>query len=74
MSLVKKNLWSNILWSSTDSVGPFSHNLSKSKVNEFEEAVISNHDVFRLEISVDYIFIMEVFKYSDYLGPIKSTI
>jgi hypothetical protein len=71
MALIEQNLWSNILRGPTDRVGSFLHDLGKPKVNEFEKPIICNHDVFRLEISITDVFIMEILEYRSNLSSIK---
>lgn len=72
MSLVVDNLWCKVFWSTTDSESSILNSFRESKVSEFKVSVCANEDVFRLEISVDNVFRVQVFKYEDDMSCIKA--
>lgn len=46
---------------------------SKSKISYFEDELVVNEDVFKLEISVDYVFALHVFKDINHLVEEESS-
>ena len=60
MSFVKEDLGRYVLGRAADRVRALVHYLRESVVNEFEVAVVGDHDVFGLEVAVDDVFAVEV--------------
>jgi hypothetical protein len=71
MSLVQKDLRGNVLRGAAYGVCSLPHHLSKAEINEFQEAVVPNHDVFRLEVPVTDIFVVQILEDRNNLGSIK---
>lgn len=62
MALIEQDFRSNILGSTTNGVCSLTNDLCKPKVNELQEAVVTNHDVLRFQVSVHNVFVMQVFE------------
>ena len=62
MALVQKDLWSDILWGTTDCVSPLRNYFCETEINELQIAVSANHDVLWLQIPVYYILRLQVFE------------
>ena len=62
MTLIEKNLRCNIFWSAADSVSTLCHDLGETKINQLEVAIISDHNVLRLQITVANVLAVEVFE------------
>lgn len=74
MSLIEQYFRCNVFWCATYGICPFLNNFSKSEVNKFKKTIVSNHDVFRLKISITDIFIVQILKNGCDLSSIKSII
>jgi len=72
MALVEQNLRRQVLWSSTQSVGPGLYNFGKAEVGQLEIAVLSKKQVFWFEVSEDDVLIMEMLEDKDNLGSIQA--
>lgn len=71
MTLVEQNLRSDVLWCTTDGIGTLSNDLSEPEIDQLQKAIISNHDVLRLKVTIDDILSVEVLEDANNLGSIK---
>lgn len=75
VTFVEQDFRGNVLRSTTDCVGTFSHDLGKTEVNHFQVAVPSDHNVLGLQVSVANVFGVQVLENQDHLRsiePVKS--
>ena len=73
MTLVQKNLRSNILGRSTNSICALSDCFGEAVIDQLKVAIISDHDVFWLKITVADVMTVKVLENRSDLGTIKST-
>jgi hypothetical protein len=71
VTLIEQNLRRYVFRSTTNGKGALRDNLGEAKINHLEVAVISDHDVFWLQISVYDILSMQVLKNTDDLCPVE---
>ena len=72
VSLVQENLRCQILWSSTKSKCSIFDFLGESEVCDLDIAILGNENVLGLEISVDDIALVQIFKGQNNLGRIET--
>jgi len=71
VTLIEQNLRRYVFRSSTNGKGALRDNLGEAEINHLEVAIISNHNILRLQISVNDILSMQVLKNTDDLCPIE---
>ena len=74
MPLVEQDLRCYILWSPAYGVSSLGDNFGETEINELQVAITAYHDVFGLQITVDYFFSLEILEYRNYLGSIESSL
>ena len=60
VSLVEENLGRNVFWGSANGVSSLLDDLGKTVINQLQVAIVANHNVLWLQVSVDDIFTVEV--------------
>lgn len=72
VALVKQNFGGQVLGSPAESVSPGFYHLGKAEVSQFQVAVLSNQQVFGLEVSKNDVLFVEVFEDKYDLSGIKT--
>ena len=72
MALVQEDFRCNILWSAANCVGALCDHLGESVVNELKIAIVTNHDILWLEITIADVTRMEILEDACNLGAIQS--
>lgn len=72
VTLIEQDLWGQILRCATQSVGSCLAILCESKVSQFQVSFLIDQYVLWLQISVDYILLMQVFEHETDLGGVES--
>lgn len=72
VAFVKQNLWRDVLGGSANGVGAFLNHLGKPVVYELQVAVVRNHNIFRLQVSVNDVLAVHVLEHTRNLRTIKS--
>ena len=60
VSLVEENLGRNVFWSTANGVSSLLDDLRKTVINQLEVAIVANHDILWLQVSVYDVFTVEV--------------
>ena len=71
VTFVQEDLRCNVLWSSANCVSSLSDCLREPKIDHFEVAVASNHNILRLQIPVADVLGVEVIENEDDLCNVK---
>ena len=74
MSLIEKDLGCDVLGCATNRVGALGHDLRETIVNQLEEAIVTDHDIFRLQVTIYDIAAMQVLENAGNLGAVESKI
>ena len=74
MSLVQQNLRCNILGGATNCISSFRDHFSETEVNQLQVPITANHDVFWLQITVDNLFALQIFKNGNHLCTVESSL
>lgn len=74
MPFVEKHFWSKVLWGSAECVGTGVDNFREPKICEFEESSVVDQNVFRLQVSVNNVLSVKVFKHAYYLRRVKLSL
>lgn len=74
MSLVEQDLGCDVLWSTTNRVSSLRDHFCKTEVNHLQVTIGANHDVFWLQIPVDNVQALQIFKDGDDLGSVKRSL
>ena len=72
MSLVEKNFGCNILGRAADSVGTLGDHFGEAIVDEFEIAIVANHDILGLEVAVTDVSRVEILENACNLGAVQG--
>ena len=72
MALIQKNLWCQILGSSTEGECSIVYFFGEAEICEFDVAVLVDEDIFRFEVSINDISLVKIFEDHDDLGRIKT--
>jgi len=71
VTLVEQDLGGDVLGSTTNGVRSLFDDLGKAKIDQFKVTVLVDHDIFRLQIAVNYILRMKVLENSGNLGAVE---
>lgn len=74
VAFLRDDFWGNILWSSYNSVGfscGVAQLLGHTEIGQLEVAVRVQEDVFRLQVSVNDVFLVKILKCQQDLGCIE---
>lgn len=74
MALVEQDLRGNVFGSSANGVGALLDDLCEAEIDQFQVAVGRDHDVFGFKITIDHVFGLQVFEYSDYLRTVEFSL
>ena len=74
VTLIKQNFRREVLWRTAQCVSPCLAVLCEAKVSEFEVALHIDEDVLRLEISIDDVLGVQVFKHQGHLRRVEPII
>jgi len=72
VTLVEEDFRCDVLGRSTNSVSALGHCLGETVVDKFQVSIITDHDIFGFQITVDNIAAMKVFEDACDLGTIES--
>ena len=72
VTLVEQDFRRDVLGSSTNSVGTLSDYLGETVIDKFEVAIIADHDIFGLQITVDDVATVKILEDASDLGAIET--
>lgn len=71
MTLVEEDLWCDILRCAANGVGAFGDDFCEAVVDQFEVAIVSDHNVLRLQVAINDVFAVQVLEDTCDLRAIK---
>lgn len=74
MALVEQNLGGDVLRCAANRVSALSDHLGEAIIDQLEIAIIANHDVFGLEVTVHNVFTVQVGKHAADLSAIETIV
>lgn len=74
MALIQQDLGRDVLWGAADRESTLGDDLSESEINHLQVAVVGNHDVLRLQVSVDDVLAVQVLKDTHNLCPVELSL
>lgn len=74
MAFVEENLGGNIFGSTTQGIGSVEDHFSKAKICEFKVAIGVDEKIFRLQVSVNDVKAVHVFKNRGHLSGIEGSV
>ena len=72
VTLVEQDFRRDVLGSSANSVGTLSDYLGETVIDKFEVAIIADHDIFGLQITVDDVATVKILEDASDLGAIET--
>ena len=74
MTLVEQNFGCNVLWSTANGVGALGHDLGESIVDELQVAIVTDHDILRLEVAIADVTRVKILENARDLGAIEGRV
>lgn len=74
VTLIQQNLRRYVFRSTANGKGSLRDNLREAEINHLEVAIVSNHNILWLQISVNDILSMQVLKNTDDLCPVELSL
>lgn len=74
VTLIQQDLRGNILWSTANCVSSLSDNFGETEINHLQEPISTNHNVLWLQIPVDNIKTLKIFKDGYDLSSVEGSL